>query len=151
MLERNWPDGDGAFGQAPHRAGLQASTAGKAIAWLAAAAAALANAAGYALDLYQQFWWFDRLLHAFTIFAITLWLAVIAFAPSFRRGHAVRTFFLVASVGLAVGALWEVAEWAYDQVAPQDVIKGKFDTVLDLIMDTIGAALAALLCHRLWR
>ncbi|HEV7253050.1 MAG TPA: hypothetical protein VGN97_08100 [Mesorhizobium sp.] len=151
MLERIWSGAGGAFGQAPDRAGLQASTAGKAIAWAALAAAVAANIAGYALDLYGQFWWFDRILHAFTLFAMTLWLAFLVFAPGFREGYRVRTFFLVLSLGLAIGAVWEIAEWAYDQLAPQNVIKGKFDTVLDLIMDTVGAALAALLCHRFWR
>jgi hypothetical protein len=50
----------------------------------------------------------------------------------------------IASVGLAVGALWEVAEWGFDQVAPGDVIKGKNDTIIDIVMDAIGAALAGL-------
>jgi len=43
------------------------------------------------------------------------------------------------------GTLWEVAEWAYDLVAPGDAIKGKTDTIVDLIADTGGALLAAAL------
>jgi len=151
MLEQDRAGRGGAFGQSYDRAGLQASAAGKALAWAVLAAAVAANVAGYAFGLYQQLWWFDRVLHAFTLFAMTLWLALLVFGPGFREGFRFRTFLLVLALGLAMGAIWEIAEWAYDRIAPQDVIKGKFDTVLDLIMDTVGAALAALLCHRLWR
>ncbi len=48
----------------------------------------------------------------------------------------------IASVGLAIGALWEVAEWGFDRIAPGDVIKGKHDTIIDILMDTAGAVLA---------
>ncbi len=44
--------------------------------------------------------------------------------------------------GIACGALWEVAEWAFDQFAPGNVIKGKYDSILDIIMDTGGALVA---------
>ena len=49
---------------------------------------------------------------------------------------------LIASVGVAAGAIWEVAEWIFDMIAPGDVIKGKDDTVIDIVVDTIGAVLA---------
>ena len=49
---------------------------------------------------------------------------------------------MIASVGLAIGALWEVAEWGFDRIAPGDVIKGKHDTIIDIVMDTLGALLA---------
>ncbi len=51
-------------------------------------------------------------------------------------------------VGIALGALWEVAEWGFDQIAPGDVIKGKHDTIIDIVMDTAGALLAGILA--LW-
>jgi hypothetical protein len=35
---------------------------------------------------------------------------------------------------------------ALDRIAPGDVIKGKYDTVIDIVMDTIGAVLAGLAC-----
>jgi uncharacterized membrane protein YjdF len=49
---------------------------------------------------------------------------------------------VVASLGIAVGAIWEIAEWAYDQVVPENAILGKKDTIIDLIMDMIGAVAA---------
>jgi hypothetical protein len=55
---------------------MEATRGGRSIAWALLVALGAANAAGYLLDLYQRFWWFDRILHGCTIFALTLWLAV---------------------------------------------------------------------------
>jgi hypothetical protein len=60
------------------------------------------------------------------------------------RGRDVLVVLVIASVGLAIGALWEVAEWAFDRIAPDDVIKDKHDTVIDIVMDTAGAVLVGL-------
>ncbi|TPG57385.1 hypothetical protein EAH89_10610 [Roseomonas nepalensis] len=119
-----------------------------ALAWALAVALLAANVAGYAFDLYAAFSWFDRVLHAATILALTFWLAVMVLGDGVRTGQAVLFVVLIASVGVAIGALWEVAEWVFDHVAPGNVIKGKDDTVLDIIMDTIGAVAAAALA--LW-
>ena len=128
-----------------------ATSAGRAVAWALLVGLGVVNIAGYAFDLYQRFWWFDRVLHGCTILALTLWLAVLVFGRALRGGerHRLLAVLLFACVGVAVGALWEVAEWGFDQVAPGDVIKGKYDTVLDIIMDTAGAAVAALVAPML--
>lgn len=118
------------------------------IAWVLAAVLIGANVAGYTFDLYAAYWWFDRVLHAATIFAMTFWLAVFVFDAAIREGRAARFVILIACVGIAMGALWEVAEWAFDQVMPGDIIKGKHDTLMDIMMDTAGAVLAALLALR---
>lgn len=123
---------------------MEATSEGRAAAWFLLGALGIVNAAGYALDLYARFWWFDRILHACTIFAVTFWLALFVCRRVLRggRGHDALLVAVIASVGLAIGALWEVAEWGFDRIAPGDVIKGKFDTVIDIIMDTLGAVLA---------
>ncbi len=95
---------------------MEATAEGRRVAWFLAVALGVANAAGHVLDLHARFWWFGRILHACTVFALTFWLAV--------------------------GALWEVAEWGFDRIAPGDVIKGKHDTIIDIVMDTLGALLA---------
>lgn len=43
-----------------------------------------------------------------------------------------------------MGVLWEIIEWGYDQLAnPEvDVIKGKRETLTDLILDFGGSLLA---------
>ncbi|SDC32629.1 hypothetical protein [Belnapia rosea] len=121
---------------------------GRLIAWGLAATLLAANVAGYVFDLYAAFWWFDRLLHAATILALTFWLAVFFLGEGIREGRTVLFVLLVAATGVALGALWEVAEWMFDHFASGDVIKGKDDTVIDIVMDTIGAAAAAALAHR---
>jgi hypothetical protein len=125
---------------------MHASLEGRLASWGLLVALGFANVAGYALDLYQRFWWFDRALHAATIFALTLWLALIVFARAVRGGRPILVVLLMSSVGLALGALWEVAEWAFDQFASSDVIKGKNDTIIDIVMDAAGAIFAGVSC-----
>ena len=124
----------------------QATTTGRVIAWILLTILSLVNVAGYVLDLYARFWWFDRILHGCTIFAVTFWLALFMCNRVLRggRGRDVLVVLMIASVGLAIGALWEVAEWGFDRIAPGDVIKGKHDTIIDIVMDTAGAVLAGL-------
>lgn len=133
--------------------GLQPTQRGRAIAWVLAAVMLLANVAGYMFDLYQRFWWFDRILHACTLFALTFWAAVFLCGKALNvmTDHGLIRLLLIASVGVAVGAWWEVVEWGVDQVRPANVIKGKYDTVLDLIMDSLGAVLAAWLSLKVMR
>ena len=123
---------------------MEATSGGRAVAWLLLAALGAANAAGYALDLYGRFWWFDRVLHAATILAVTFWLALFVCRRALRGGdgRGALLVLLIAGVGVAAGAVWEVAEWLFDRIAPGDVIKGKDDTVIDIVMDTAGALLA---------
>lgn len=136
-----------------HAAGLEATPDGRRIAWSLAAALTLANVAGYAFDLYARFWWFDRVLHAGTILALTYWSAVFVLRRVLTDAgqHRLLLAFVVACVGVAIGAWWEVAEWGFDRVAPGDVIKGKYDTIIDLVMDTLGAALGGWMSLRALR
>ena len=127
---------------------MHSTAQGRTIAWSLAALLLAANVAGYAFDLYAAAWWFDRVLHAATLFALTLWLALFVCPPVLRPGQPLLVIVLIASLGIAIGAWWEVAEWGFDLVAPGDVIKGKDDTVIDIVMDTLGAALAASLAPR---
>ncbi|WP_431269265.1 hypothetical protein [Dankookia sp. P2] len=132
---------------------MQPTPEGRWIPWALLAVMGAANVAGYVFDLYQRFWWFDRVLHACTILALTLWLALFVCGRALdgERGHRLLLVLLVASVGIAIGALWEVAEWGFDQVAPGDVIKGKHDTIIDIVMDTLGSVAASVLALRLSR
>jgi len=125
---------------------MRATAGGRIAAWVSLGLVTDANVAGYAFDLYHRFWWFDRVLHGATILALTLWLGLMVFARALtgEPRQRVLVVLLLASLGIAIGALWEVAEWGFDQFAPGDVIKGKHDTILDIVMDSAGALLAAL-------
>jgi VanZ family protein len=126
---------------------------GTILGWTLAAILLEANVAAYVLDLYSRWWWFDRVLHLATILALTLWLAlfVVARALSPDRGRSLLAVVIFSSVGLAAGAIWEVMEWGADLALSGNIIKGKYDTVLDIAMDTIGALLAGLLAIPLLR
>ncbi|MDQ3007245.1 MAG: hypothetical protein M3R47_17910 [Chloroflexota bacterium] len=119
-----------------------------AIVWGCLAIALLANIGGYIWNLYSRIRAFDEVLHAFTTFALTLPIALLLYEVILIGAHTRPMLFIlvVASLGLAVGALWEIAEWAYDQVVPGNVILGKNDTILDLIVDLAGSLLAGIVC-----
>lgn len=119
----------------------------RALVWFLLGAAALANIAGYVGNLYRQFWWFDEALHGFTMFAVTLLLGLLVYGTVLTgaRDHSLVLILVVASIGVALGGLWEVAEWAYDQMAAANAIKGKQDTIIDLIVDTVGAVAAGIM------
>lgn len=122
---------------------MRTTRAGTIVAWLLAVVALVANVAGYALNLYKAAWWFDRVLHAGSLFALTFWLSAIAFARGLRAEHRVIAFVLFAAAGIASGAVWELIEWGFDQLQPANIIKGKHDSMLDIVMDSIGALAAA--------
>lgn len=122
-------------------------TAGeKTTAWVLLAVAAAANAAGYFLNWFQQFAWYDDVVHGYTIFALTLLLALYLYGVALTGAadHGLLFVLVAMSVGVAIGAWWEVAEWTYDRIVEGDVIKGKRDTILDLIWDSIGALVAGI-------
>lgn len=126
----------------PDPAGSRARKA----AWLLLLLAGAANAAGYLLHLWTSPAWFDEAVHGYTIFALTLLLGLHLHGRVYTgaRTHPALLTLAVASLGVAVGALWEIAEWAYDQwLAPGNAILGKWDTVTDLGYDTLGALAAA--------
>ncbi len=126
---------------------MNTSRGNQGIVWIIIGVAVLANITGYMFNLYEQFWWFDHILHAYTIFAITLLLGLLAYGVVLTglRNHKLLLVLMIASIGIAIGGLWEVAEWAYDHMVASNVILGKTDTIIDLIVDSIGAVVAGFL------
>lgn len=109
--------------------------------------AALANAGGWVFGWFYVPGPYDELVHAFTTFAISLALSFLVYQsmlPVFRQ-HTVLYLLTIASFGIATGGLWEVAEWTAGKVLATEVIGSIDDTIVDLIMDSLGASLAALL------
>ncbi len=97
--------------------------------------------------------WYDGLLHGYATFAYTLLFGLFAYGAVFTgaREHRLLLVLAIGSVGLALGALWEIAEWAYDQIVRPNVILPKTDTILDLIVDAAGALVAGIVCLRMLR
>lgn len=105
--------------------------------------AALLNAGGW-IGLFYQPGPYDEIVHAYTTFSITLALSFFVYRPMLTLFHSHRWLYLltITSFGIAIGALWEVFEWGTATINSLD------DTIVDLIMDTIGAIAASLISLR---
>jgi hypothetical protein len=108
--------------------------------------AALINAGGWTWDLYNKPGPYDEIAHFFTIFAMTLAFGLLLYRELMESFYSHRLMFVltIASLGIAIGALWEVVEWLADFVTPKQIVSGLFDTITDIILDSAGAVLAAL-------
>lgn len=111
------------------------------------AIAAVLNAGGWVWKWFDVIGPYDEIVHGFTTFALTLALSFVVYRPLFSIFSSHRFLYLITivSFGLAIGGLWEICEWLAGKILSIQVISSLDDTVTDLIMDTIGAVLAALL------
>lgn len=103
--------------------------------------AALLNAGGWVWDLFYQPGPYDEITHAFTTFSITLALSFLVYSSMLTlfRQHPIVYILAIASFGIAIGAVWEIFEWLIQVINDLD------DTIMDLVMDSIGALMAAIL------
>jgi hypothetical protein len=117
---------------------------------------------GEALGLYDTYAWFDRVVH----FLVPMLGAPVAYVGLARlevlpdprdettaRHHA-GIFVVALTLGLAIGAFWEIVEFTSDGTLGSNLSEGNADTVGDLIADTsgslVGAALLVLWTTRSW-
>jgi hypothetical protein len=109
--------------------------------------AALLNATGWVWNLFGMPGPYDEIVHAYTTFAITLALSFLVYGSMLNifRNHTLLYLVTITSFGIAIGALWEVTEWSAGKILNTQVIESLDDTIIDLVMDTIGAGLAALI------
>jgi hypothetical protein len=108
---------------------------------------------GSALGMYGSWGFYDNLVHfivpLLTTGMIYLFLVRLGVVPELRdlkQLHQKFGFFLtVMALGMAIGAGWEVVEWLLDQVTDVGRVGSADDTATDLISDTLGSALSALI------
>jgi hypothetical protein len=100
---------------------------------------------------YTRFWWWDALLHTGAGFLLGILGFLLVYALN-QRGLGnlqLKPAFIALfsfTFSLALGALWEIFEFAMDQVFGLNMQKsGLVDTMWDLIVNVIGAAVIALL------
>lgn len=114
---------------------------------VAAMAASLSDSFfGYYLNYYQQSFVFDKIQHAFGTYAFSLFAYVLVAQLLVKPVNRLFTFILVLSLGIAIGAVYEIGEFIGDQIGNPDYPSqpSLLDTDLDLIGDIIGAAFAGL-------
>jgi hypothetical protein len=102
------------------------------------ALAALAGALGYTLDLFGELVPYDELTHAFTTFSVSLAFYFLFYGGAVPERRAVALATSVFTLGVSVGAYWEIFEWFF--VGHYTMA----DTIGDLLVDSAGALTAAL-------
>ncbi|MBI2027239.1 MAG: hypothetical protein HYS98_05505 [Deltaproteobacteria bacterium] len=103
---------------------------------------------GEVLNFYEKVYIFDKGMHFFgtAIVAILGFMFVYAihYLTSINLTLPSMGFFIVV-FSLAVGALWEIAEFTVDQVFGLTTQYGLYDTMLDLIYDFFGGVVVSIL------
>jgi hypothetical protein len=121
---------------------------------IAAAFVFLSLFLGSARDFYYRFWWWDIVLHTGSGFL----LGIVGFIALYLLNRtdrlppevspAFRCFFGV-TFAVFLGVLWEIFEFVADEINPywnmQTRETGVADTMYDLIVDTLGAVMVALM------
>jgi hypothetical protein len=98
---------------------------------------------------YTRFWWWDALLHAGSGIALGFVGFMLLFSLYKTKKLQAKPW-LIAVFGfcfaLALGAMWEIYEFAMDQIFGLNMQKsGIIDTMWDLIVDAVGAALVSII------
>lgn len=102
-------------------------------------------------QFYERFWWWDKMLHGFSGLILgNAGFLIVSFLNRSTKTtvqlSAVFVSFFSFCFAVAMGAVWEIYEYFMDQVFGFNMQRGSLDdTMTDLILDTVGAALFAVL------
>lgn len=101
---------------------------------------------GYYFDLYARSSVFDKILHVFGTYALSLFTYILVTKLQKNAVNRSFKFILVVCLGISIGAIYEIAEFLTDIISPPTLPSqpGLLDTDLDLIGDVIGAVCAAI-------
>ncbi len=106
---------------------------------------------------YTRFWWWDIALHAASGFLLGIVGFLMVYVLNEKRSirfHMTPGFvaLFAFTFAVAIGALWEIFEFSMDRIVGTTMQKpmlgdpsGLTDTMWDLIVDTVGAAVIAVL------
>jgi hypothetical protein len=101
------------------------------------------------LQLYQQWWWLDMVVHMVATGLLAV-LAVIGLlragtfaAPSTGRGALLGLAAVTLAVGLGLAVVWELGEWAGHTYLDPAIFVSYEDTIGDLAAAAAGSAVAA--------
>lgn len=106
-----------------------------------------AFALGEVRDFYEKYWWWDLALHGISALTVGVigFLCIYVFYMT-RRINIAAGWIATISFALAVtvGTLWEVFEFLLDHYFAFNMQKsGLVDTMTDLIINAVGAVIAA--------
>lgn len=108
---------------------------------------------GSATDFYYKYWWWDVVLHTGSGFL----MGIVGFIVLFLLNHTKQlpagmrpafVCFFGVTFSVSLGVLWEIFEFVVDRYSDanmQSQETGVVDTMQDLIVDTIGAVIVALM------
>jgi uncharacterized membrane protein YjdF len=102
---------------------------------------------GEVLDFYERFWWWDIALHGGS--AVSFGLVGFLFVFFMFEGNRfaappIAVAFVAFCFAVTIGCAWEIFEFGMDQIFGLNMQKtGLVDTMWDLIVDMIGAAIGA--------
>lgn len=101
------------------------------------ALAAVLGAVGYSFNLFNRVVPYDEITHSFTTFAVSLTFYFLFYRGAVPRRQAVAMATSVFTLGVTVGTFWEIFEWVIGNRY------GMADTISDLVVDSLGALVAA--------
>ncbi|QSX05630.1 hypothetical protein JYG23_13295 [Sedimentibacter sp. zth1] len=108
--------------------------------------AILHNSFGQYLNLYITTNWFDKALHVFGTFSLSLFCySIMDSTASFFSRSKIFIFILITSIGITVGVFLENLEFILDIIFKTKNQHGQVDTNLDLMFNIFGATLAGIL------
>lgn len=103
---------------------------------------------GEILNFYERVWWWDLFLHTTSGIGIGLigFLLVFILFKGDRYGAPSYAICGMAFVfAVSIGTFWELFEYGMDQIFGTTMQKtGRDDTMLDLLMNTLGASIGSL-------
>jgi len=98
-------------------------------------------------DFYEKYWWWDVVLHTGSAVAFGLFgfiFIFMLFEGDRWAAPPIAIAFLSFCVAMSIGAVWEIFEFAMDQLFGMNMQKsGLIDTMWDLIVDALGALFSA--------
>ncbi len=106
-------------------------------------------ALGEVRDFYEKIWWWDLALHGLSALTIGIigFLGIYVFYMTNRiRIDAGWIATITFALAVSVGTIWEIFEFLMDWFFEMNMQKsGLVDTMTDLLINTTGAAIAALI------
>lgn len=104
---------------------------------------------GEVRDFYENIWWWDLALHGLSAltFGVIGFLAIYVFYMTRRINIAAGWIASISfALAVSVGTLWEIFEFLMDHYFAFTMQKsGLIDTMTDLIINAVGAAIAAVI------